>query len=447
MKRFFIFFGISLASYAHEVTYVNDQYDPPLTNSWNHYHWTNSYSGTIYHEESPGVPAPWINKFVNDSFGAETLWVLSSDEIVDDTTFNNCVFYGTNISNLMADVDISHCSGNLSIHVRNIDARYSVFENAYLNANSIDVSHASLIGSTLVGGATFKDTYVRDADLNLEWAEGSVIGTPNYLSPTMKIKNGNLIGMSVQNDGANFSYCDLTDVQFNDSSSFVGANFTGCIISNLASGYFSNANFGGAVISNFGSGASFPAISNASFIAATLEGVAYTNLTNAGAILQLTHVGGSGLDPTTNFYDYYEAATNIYQSLVDYTNQLKVVSNQVITLEDQHTSLTNSIENTAINWDVIIDNLDAELLILDDDVGALSNKVIILSNKVISTIHELEPNLEVLENSNGIITLNMEMRSSGDLQSWQPLYNKEITIAPTNDVRFYRLQSEPVKGQ
>ena len=49
--------------------------------------------------------------------------------------------------------------------------------------------------------------------------------------------------MSAQNDGANFSYCDLTDVQFNDSSSFVGANFTGCIISNLASGYFSNANF------------------------------------------------------------------------------------------------------------------------------------------------------------------------------------------------------------
>ena len=83
----------------------------------------------------------------------------------------------------------------------------------------------------------------------------------------MKIKNGNLIGMSVANDGANFSYCDLTDVQFNDSSSFakLGANFTGCIISNLASGYFSSANFGGAVISNFGSGASFPAISNWAF--------------------------------------------------------------------------------------------------------------------------------------------------------------------------------------
>ena len=83
--------------------------------------------------------------------------VISSDEIVDASKhLIICVFYGTNISNLMADVDISHCSGNLSIHVRNIDARYSVFENAYLNANSIDVSHASLIGSTLVGGATLK---------------------------------------------------------------------------------------------------------------------------------------------------------------------------------------------------------------------------------------------------------------------------------------------------
>ena len=243
-KAFYIFWYI-VSILSHEVTYVYDIYDPDLTNSWNHYHWTNSYSGTIYHQEGEGegTPAPWINKFKSLKFGAETLWVTDG-EYAADTTFNNCVFHGTNISNLMADVDISHCSGNLSIHVRNIDARYSVFENSYLNANSIDVSHASLIGSTLIGGATFKDTYVREADLNLVWAEGSVRGTPNYLSPTMKIKNGNLIGMSVANDGANFSYCDLTDVQFNDSSSFVGANFTGCIISNLASGYFSSANFG-----------------------------------------------------------------------------------------------------------------------------------------------------------------------------------------------------------
>ena len=440
MKRLLIFFGLSLASYAHEVTYVNDQFDPPLTNSWNHFHWTNSYSGTIYHDEGDGVPAPWMNKFVNDSFGAETLWVNESNVNADDTTFNNCVFYGSTISNLMADVDISHCSGSLSIHARNIDARYSVFENSYLIANFIDVSHASLIGSTLIGGTTFKDTYVRDADLNLASAEGSVRGTPNYLSPSMKIKNGNLIGMSVLNDGANFSYCDLTDVQFNDNSSFVGANFTGCIISNLASGDFSSANFGGAVISNFGSGASFPAISNASFIAATLEGVAYTNLTNAEAILQLTHVGGSGLDPTTNFYDYYEAATNIYESLVDYTNQLKAVSNQVITLENQNTSLSNSIESTAINWDVIIDNLDAELLLLEDDVG-------VLSNRVISTIHELEPDIQVIGTSNGYIAINMDLRSSGDLNNWQTILSKEHAIPTTNGVEYFRINTGSAKGQ
>ena len=41
----------------------------------------------------------------------------------------------------------------------------------------------------------------------------------------------------------------------------------------------------------------------------------------------------------------------------------------------------------------------------------------------------------------------MEMRSSGDLQNWQPIYSKDITITPTNNVRFYRFQSEQAKGQ
>ena len=42
----------------------------------------------------------------------------------------------------------------------------------------------------------------------------------------------------------------------------------------------------------------------------------------------------------------------------------------------------------------------------------------------------------------------MEMKSSGDLQIWQLMYNKEITIVPSNNVQFYRLQAEPGnKGQ
>lgn len=35
------------------------------------------------------------------------------------------------------------------------------------------------------------------------------------------------------------------------------------------------------------------------------------------------------------------------------------------------------------------------------------------------------------------------MISSGDLQIWQPMYNKEITIVLSNSVQFYRLQAEP----
>ena len=42
----------------------------------------------------------------------------------------------------------------------------------------------------------------------------------------------------------------------------------------------------------------------------------------------------------------------------------------------------------------------------------------------------------------------MEMKSSGDLQIWQLMYNKEITIFPSNNVQFYRLEIWPEnKGQ
>ena len=66
---------------------------------------------------------------------------------------------------------------------------------------------------------------------------------------------------------------------------------------------------------------------------------------------------------------------------------------------------------------------------MENDVDTLGNEVY-LSNKVISTIHELEPNLEVLENSNGIVTLNMEMRSSGDLQIGSRCIIKKLQLCP-----------------
>ena len=430
MKILLIFFGLSLASYAHKVTYVNDQFDPPLTNSWNHFHWTNSYSGKIYHDEGDGTPAPWIDKYVNDSFGAETLWV-NSDEYADDTTFNNCVFYGSNISNLMADVDISHCSGDLSIHARSIDARYSVFENSDLIANFIDVSHASLIGSTLTGNLTFKDTYVRNADLNLSAAEGSVRGTPNFLPNNMKIKNGNLIGVNVQNDGADFSYTDLTDVEFNTNSKYVGANFTGCIISNLV-GNFSGANFGGTEINDVGSAV----ISNASFIAANIGGAHYTNLLNRGAILHLTSVRGSEIDSNTNFFDYAGVATNIHQEILDYLSELDAVSNQIESVSDSSEDLEDSV-------DLLTDSVE----LAENNLNSLSDQVISLSNKVISTIHELEPNIEVIGASNGYIALNVGLSSSGDLNNWQTILSKEHVLPATNGVEYFRINTGSQKGQ
>ena len=35
----------------------------------------------------------------------------------------------------------------------------------------------------------------------------------------------------------------------------------------------------------------------------------------------------------------------------------------------------------------------------------------------------------------------MEMRSSGNLQFWQLMDDKEITIVTSNNVQFYRLES------
>ena len=104
--------------------------------------------------------------------------------------------------------------------------------------------------------------------------------------------------------------------------------------------------------------------------------------------------------------------------------------------------------DTEENWDYLLDDLSDTISYMENDVDTLSNEVSYLSNRVYETIQDIQPNIEVINNSNGIITLNMEMRSSGDLQSWQPMYNKEITIVPSNNVQFYRLQAEPGnKGQ
>ena len=113
--------------------------------------------------------------------------------------------------------------------VRSLEAPNVTFENATLESayGGMDLSGASITSSTITNSSViFNDTYVREANLYLIGGEGSVRGTPYYLSDHIKIKNGNLIGERVRNDGANSSHTDLTDVEFNEYSSFVELIFT-----------------------------------------------------------------------------------------------------------------------------------------------------------------------------------------------------------------------------
>lgn len=438
LKRISFLVMLCACSWAHVYTYLDVNNS---TNTVPHYHWTNSFSGKVYHDEglSNGLsapdqlPPPYLFKYNFDSFGIEPPPLHEIYEDYNRTYFNQCHFLGTTISNQNANIIASGCTGSPFFKVRSLEAPNAVLENATLeSAYGMDLSGASIISSTITNSyVIFNDTYVREANLYLTGGEGSVRGTPYYLSDHIKIKNGNLIGERVRNDGANFSYTDLTDVEFNEYSSFVGANFTGCLISELT-GNFSGANFGGAEIDDVGSAT----ISNASFIASNIGGAHYTNLLNRGAILHLTSIRGSEIDSNTNFFDYAGVATNIHQEILDYLSELDAVSNQIESVSDSSEDLEDSV-------DLLTDSVD----LAENNLNSLSDQVISLSNKVISTIHELEPNIEVIGASNGYIALNVGLSSSGDLNNWQTILSKEHVLPATNGVEYFRINTGSQKGQ
>ena len=437
-KRISFLVMLCSCSWAHVFTYFDVHNNS--TNTVSHYHWTNSFSGKIYHEESspPGglsvpdeKPPPYLYKYNFDTFGNESPPLNFDHSGFDNGAFRNyfnlCHFVGTEITNQNVNIIASGCTGNPFFKVRLLEAPNAVFENATLESSfgAMDLSGASLTSCTITNSTViFKDTYIGNANLYIISGQGSVRGTPNFLPDNMKIKNGNLIGVNVENDGADFSYTDLTDVEFNTNSKYVGANFTGCIISNLV-GNFSSANFGGTEINDVGSAV----ISNASFIAASIGGASYSNLLDRGAFLHLTSVRGSEIDSNTNFFDYAGVATNIHQEILDYLSELDAVSNQIESVSDSNIVLTTSVS------------------LMENDLSSLSNQVISLSNKVVSTIHELEPNIQVIGVSNGYIAINMDLRSSGDLNNWQTIHSKEHAIPTTNGVEYFRINTGSAKGQ
>jgi hypothetical protein len=261
------------------------------------------------------------------------------------------------------------------------------------------------------------------------------------LSPGMQIKSGYLIGEGVQNVGVDFSYNDVRGVSFNQSSDFQYADFTGCIFGHIHGGNFAHADFTGATF--VGHIDPSVVLTEANFTAAVLtnlvgtNGIAYsvadyTRVGNQLASAQCTQtymqLKYAPLVEPYEVFDYIGAASNVSLSVSNLANELAEVSGQVDYAVQESISLTNTLS------------------LLEQEAQALAAEVTVLSNKVAATIHDLDPDIQIVENTNGFISIQMSVLESGDLNSWESAYEKEITLAPSNDVRFYRLMLDPTKG-
>ena len=464
--------------------------------------YTNIVDGRVYDDLSGQYAyGSWI--FNNDMGG-----MRATNGIADfsHSSFNNSAAFPGEFSEYdgqptfgwPATVIISHSSGMISIGLpggtiigthssfenssfsaADMDLSFSTLSNCNFSMGTIDFSFSDITGSTINGGGVYNGTHIQDAVIiGRPISSKNVTGTP--ASAPAELINGTFIGTDINAPGADLSYSQIDSWTLNGD--YTGANFSYAKLGSTnqfgwitLSGTFSNANFSRVsfdkvniniesqndAINRF-SGANF---SGADFAGLSATGQFYGDPSYMSNLVVWLESAGCNLDHAiipgfphgygnVVTYDFATQAGDLYTNLVqvqaDYSalsSDLQSTSNSLATISNGVNVVSDYVMDTEENWDYVLDGLSDTILYIENDFDTLSNEVSYLSNKVISTIHELEPNLEVLENSNGIVTLNMEMRSSGDLQSWQPMYSKEITIVPTNDVRFYRLQSEPVKGQ
>ena len=463
--------------------------------------YTNVVDGRVYDDLSGKYSySSWV-------FNNDMAYMRTTNGIADfsHSSFNNYAAFPGEFSDYNgqptygwpATVIISHSSGFISISgMRNLIATHSSFEgssfqaididlsfstlsNCNISGGNVDLSFSDITDSTIASSGVYNGTHVQGAIINgLPISSKNVTGIP--ASASAELINGTFIGTDINASGADLSYSQIDSWTLNGD--YTGANFSYAKLGSTnqsgwitLSGTFSNANFSRVsfdkvniniesqndAINRF-SGANF---SGADFAGLSATGQFYGDPSYMSNLVVWLESAGCNLDHAiipgfphgygnVVTYDFATQAgdlyTNLVQVQVDYSalsSDLQSTSNSLATISNGVNVVSDYVMDTEENWDYVLDDLSDTISYMENDVDTLSNEVSYLSNKVISTIHELEPNLEVLENSNGIITLNMEMRSSGDLQSWQPMYNKEITIVPTNDVRFYRLQSEPVKGQ
>ena len=174
-KRISFLVMLYACSWAHVYTYLDGNNS---TNIVPHYHWTNSFSGKVYHDEglSNGLsapdqlPPPYLFKYNFDTFDMEHPPLLNDYAYVDGRTyFNQCHFLGTTITNQNVNITASGCTGSPFFKVRSLEAPNAVLENATLeSAYGMDLSGASIISSTITNSyVIFNDTYVREANLYL----------------------------------------------------------------------------------------------------------------------------------------------------------------------------------------------------------------------------------------------------------------------------------------
>lgn len=419
------------------------------------------------------------------------------------SSFNNYATFA-NVPQMYrpSSVIISHSSGFIDISGMNnliathssfegssfqapdIDLSFSTLSNCNISGGSVDLSFSDITGSTVDSSGVYNGTHVQGAIINSGiLSSKNVTGVPAQMPGGVDLLNGTFFGGSgfgfLDCPGANLSYGQIFGMEL--GGDYTSANFSYGKLGSTnhswttLSGIFSNANFSRVSFdqANIGIGSQNDAInrfsyanfSGADFTGMSAVGISYGDpsymsnlvvwLENAGCNLDHAIIPGypDGYGDVVT-YDFASQADDLYTNLVqvqaDYSNlsqDLLSTSNSLLTISSGANSVSNYVIDTEENWDYVLDGLSDSITYIENNAVTLSNDVSYLSNRVYETIQDLEPNLEVINNSNGVITLNMEMRSSGDLQNWQPIYSKDITITPTNNVRFYRFQSEQAKGQ
>ena len=432
---------------------VDEEFDPPVTNSLHNntlgVHFTNTFSGRVYHDLEED-PIPHFGAFIADNFGDEVLHFQYTPEGFEEQyNFNHATFSGTSINFNNHQVSLSHSSGSLSLSGaapyggESVHADHATLYTSSIEATEVDLSYASFTDSmiTNTGFVLFKDTVVTGSSLYMQVASGSVQGIPAALPPGMQIISGYFIGEDVQNVGVDFSYNDLRGVSFNQSSDFQHADFTGCIFGHIHGGDFAHADFTGATF--VGHIDPSVVLAEANFTAAVLtnlvgtNGIAYSGadyvrvgnqIESAQCTQTYMQLKYAPLVEPFEVFDYIGAASNISLSHSNLANEFIDLKVQVDDAVQESISISNTLN------------------LLEQDAQALATEITVLSNKVAATIHDLDPDIQIVENTNGFISIQMSVLESGDLNSWQSAYEKEITLAPSNDVRFYRLMLDPTKG-